>query len=61
MPSDDSIKVSLDLVLKVFKDKYGSKLPEILRCLPRQNLIVLEAIVNLYGESVSGEDRKLTY
>lgn len=27
MPEDSSIKVTFDLVLKVFADKYGSKLP----------------------------------
>ena len=57
----DQIKVSLELVIEVFKDKYGSKLPETLKCLPRQNLIVLEAIVNLYADSPFGEDRKLSY
>ena len=57
----DQIRVSLELVIEVFKDKYGSKLPETLKCLPRQNLIVLEAIVNLYADSPFGEDRKLSY
>lgn len=42
-------------------DKYNSKLPQTLRCLPRQNLIVLEAIVNLYAESSKGEDRMISY
>lgn len=61
MPPDDEIRVTIDLVVKVFKMKYGSKLPETLKCLPRQNLIILEAIVNLYLDSPSGEDRKITY
>jgi hypothetical protein len=32
---DLEIFVSMDMVLKVFADKYGSKLPETLRSLPR--------------------------
>ena len=35
MPEDDRIRISFDLIIKVFKDKYSSKLPETLKCLPR--------------------------
>ena len=61
LPSDDKIRITFDTVLKVFRDKYSSKLPQTLRCLPRQNLVVLEAIVNIYNENPFGEDRKITY
>ncbi len=61
LPSDDKIRITLDIVLKVFNDKYSSKLPQTLRCLPMQNLIVLEAIVNIYDENPYGEDRKVSY
>ena len=61
LPSDDKIRITLDIVCKVMADKYNSKLPLTLRCLPRQNLIVLEAIVNLYSDSSSGEDRLISY
>jgi Cdc6-like AAA superfamily ATPase len=59
MPEDNTIKVTFSLVLKVFNDKYASKLPEILRRLPRQNLLVLEAIVNLYQDF--SEDKRIGY
>ena len=61
LPTDDKIRINLEIVCKVMGDKYNSKLPQTLRCLPRQNLIVLEAIVNIYGESSSGEDRMISY
>ncbi|TNV72597.1 hypothetical protein FGO68_gene11804 [Halteria grandinella] len=61
MPEPKDIKITLDLVTHVFKAKYGSKLPETLKCLPRQNLIILEAIVNLYAGWPSGEDRKINF
>ena len=61
LPSDEKIRVTLEIVLKVFADKYSSKLPQTLRCLPMQNLIVLEAIVNIYDENPYGEDRKISY
>ena len=61
LPTDDKIRISLEIVCKVMGDKYNSKLPQTLRCLPRQNLIVLEAIVNLYAESAKGEDRMISY
>lgn len=35
MPSDQKIRVTLDVVLKVLAEKYGSKLPKTLRSLPR--------------------------
>jgi hypothetical protein len=35
MPADEKIKITIELVIKVFNAKYGSKLPETLRCLPR--------------------------
>ena len=61
LPSDDKIRITLDIVLKVFNDKYSSKLPQTLRSLPMQNLIVLEAIVNIYDQNPYGEDRKVSY
>jgi hypothetical protein len=35
LPSDDKIRITLETVMKVFSDKYSSKLPQTLRCLPR--------------------------
>jgi hypothetical protein len=35
MPDPSTVKITFDLVLKVFNQKYGSKLPETLRSLPR--------------------------
>lgn len=35
LPEDNKIRITFDMVLKVFEDKYGSKLPETLRALPR--------------------------
>jgi hypothetical protein len=35
MPTDDKIRVTLEIVCKVIADKYNSKLPQTLRCLPR--------------------------
>ena len=61
MPDPKDIKITVELVTKVFKDKYGSKLPETLKCLPRQNLIVLEAIVHIYEGWPNGEDRKINF
>jgi Cdc6-like AAA superfamily ATPase len=61
LPSEDKIKITLEIVCKVMADKYNSKLPQTLRCLPRQNLIVLESIVNIYSDFPSGEDRMISY
>lgn len=61
MPEPQTIKITVELVSHVFKAKYGSKLPETLKCLPRQNLIILEAIVNLYSGWEKGEDRKINF
>lgn len=61
MPEPQAIKITVELVSNVFKAKYGSKLPETLKCLPRQNLIILEAIVNLYSGWEKGEDRKINF
>ena len=35
-------------VMSVFKEKYGSKIPETLKKLPKQNLIILEVMVDLF-------------
>ena len=35
MPKDETIRITLDLVIKVYNEKYGSKLPQTLKCLPR--------------------------
>lgn len=60
MPNE-KIRISREIVCKVITEKYSSKLPQTLRCLPRQNLIVLEAIVNIYSDTNSSEDRKISY
>lgn len=52
-----SAKLSIDLVMKVFEQKYGSKVKEILQALPRQNMVVLESIVNLFDDV--GEEKQL--
>ena len=41
--------------MTVFDEKYGSKVKEILQCLPRQNLVVLESVVNLFD--IYGEEK----
>jgi hypothetical protein len=62
LQSDDQIKVTLGLVVKVFNDKYGSKLRETMRRLPRQSLIVLDAIIGIYAGFPSGnEDKRVGY
>jgi Cdc6-like AAA superfamily ATPase len=60
-PDPASIIITFDLVMQVFRAKYGSKLPETLRALPRQNLIVLEAVTNIYEDFESIEDRKFEF
>ena len=43
--------------MKVFEEKYGSKLKEILKQLPRQDIIVLEAVTNLFDDV--GEEKQV--
>ena len=50
-----TIQLKLGIVVKIFEEKYGSKVKEILQALPRQNLIVLEALVSLFDEH--GEEK----
>lgn len=52
-----SAKLTIDLIMKVFEEKYGSKVKEILKALPRQNLVVLESVVNLF--EYLGEEKQL--
>lgn len=47
------------MVLNVFDEKYGSKVFEILASLSRQDIVVLEAMCNLF-ESL-GEERKISF
>ncbi len=35
LPSDEKIRISMEIVIKVFNEKYSSKLPATLKCLPR--------------------------
>lgn len=56
---DDQIKITYDLVLTVFEEKYGSKVFEILKALPRQNIIVLQALVTLFDSY--GEGRTVNF
>ena len=49
MPEDKLIKATLNMVIKVFRDKYATKIPETLSKLPRQAILVCEVIVNLFA------------
>lgn len=42
---DFKVRVTISEVAEVFKEKYGSKIPETLKKLPRQNLMILEVMV----------------
>ena len=55
---DEKIRITYDIVLRVFEDKYGSKIFEILKSLTRQNLVVLEALTVLI--EMIGEEKKTT-
>jgi Cdc6-like AAA superfamily ATPase len=35
LPGDEKIRITLEIVCKVINDKYSSKLPATLKCLPR--------------------------
>ena len=57
--NEQQIKVTMDIANEVIEEKYGSKLHEILRALPRQDIIVLEAMGNLFDDL--GEEKQLSY
>jgi Cdc6-like AAA superfamily ATPase len=44
---EESVKVDLNLVNEVYIEKYGSKIKDIVASLPRQDMMVLEAIISL--------------
>lgn len=51
--------ITLDMLIKIFDQKQGIKVSDMLEKLPQQNRFVLDAMVNLYDNF--GEEKALTY
>jgi Cdc6-like AAA superfamily ATPase len=47
LPEDELIRVDIHLVNEVCIEKYGSKIKDIVAALPRQDMMVVEAIISL--------------
>lgn len=57
--NEQQVKVTVDLATQVIEEKYGSKLPEILKMMTRQNLITLESMTTLFDDL--GEEKTLSF
>lgn len=44
----DKVKVTLETILRIFEQKYGSKIAEMLKNQPNSNILVLNAAVELF-------------
>ncbi len=54
LPLDSEIKITLARMLKIYEQKYGSKIGENLKNQPKSNILILQAAVELF-ETI-GED-----
>jgi hypothetical protein len=54
---DAKIIVTLDHVIRVFEEKYGSKIKSILQKLGRNDMIVINIIIDMFDDI--GEEKKL--
>lgn len=55
----DKVRVTYQTILDVFEKKHGSKIPKTLKSQPRQNLLLLRALSELFEEV--GEEKILPY
>lgn len=52
-------QVTLNMLVGIFDQKKGSKVEDMLKALPQQNLYVLDSLVNLFD--FYGEEKSLTF